>query len=94
MSNAHGVIFTVSARLELKPYSNRVISVVKAKYDLKDKSEALNKFIELYGREEVEPEVKESYVKKILTLERNYFKRHKGGFGKGSIEELRKEIEG
>lgn len=84
----------VSARVELKPYSNRVISVVKAKYDLKDKSEALNKFIELYGREEVEPEVKENYVKKILTLERNYFKRHKDGFARSSVEKLRKEIEG
>ena len=92
--NTHGVIFTVSARVELKPYSNRGISVVKAKYDLKDKSEALNKFIELYGKEEVEPEVKESYVKKILTLEKNYFKKNKGSFARSSVEKLRKEIEG
>ncbi len=66
----------VDARVELKEYSNRVISVVKAKYGLRDKSEALNRFIETYGPEEVEPEVKDSYLKKILKIEEEHYKKH------------------
>ncbi|MDD5163899.1 MAG: DUF2683 family protein [Candidatus ainarchaeum sp.] len=64
----------VDARVELNKYSNKVLAVVKAKYDLKDKSQALNKFVELYGANEVEPEVKEEYVKKILKIEEDYYK--------------------
>jgi len=71
-------VFMVDARVELNKYSNRVLSVVKAKYDLKDKSQAINKFVELYGPEEVEPEVKEEYVKKILKIKEDYYKRHTG----------------
>ncbi|MDD4983957.1 MAG: DUF2683 family protein [Candidatus ainarchaeum sp.] len=62
----------ISARVSLNDYSNRVLGVIKAKYNLKDKSEALNKFIDMYGTNEVEPELKEEYVQKILELEKNY----------------------
>ena len=65
----------VDARVHLNNYSNRVLGVIKAKYDLKDKSDALNKFVELYGPNEVEPEVKESYVKKILKIEEEHLKK-------------------
>lgn len=82
------------ARVVLGEYPNRVLNVVKAKYGLRDKSEALNKFIEMYGPEEVEPEVKESYVKKILKAEKDYFKKHKGNYKTQSLKDLRKEIEG
>jgi hypothetical protein len=67
----------VDARVSLNNYSNRVLMVVKAKYDLNDKSAALNKFIKDYGNNELEPEVKESYVKKLLKIEDDYY--HKQG---------------
>lgn len=76
----------VDARVILSRYSNRVLAVVKAKYDLRDKSEAINKFIETYGSSEVEPEVKESYVKKLLEIEKEHFERH--GYRKMSDREL------
>jgi len=82
----------VDARVALTDYSNRVLNVVKAKYDLNDKSEALNKFIEDYGSEEVEPEVKASYVKKILRIEKNHLKKY--GYRHTNVKDLRKEIEG
>lgn len=66
----------VDARVELSKYSNKVLTMVKAKYELKDKSEALNKFIGDYGPNEVEPEVKEEYVKKILKIEEDYYKKY------------------
>lgn len=79
------------ARVELKPYSNKVLNVIKAKYDLNDKSEALNKFIELYGDSEVEQEATDEYVKKILQIEEKHFKKY--GFRTTTIEKMRKEIE-
>lgn len=82
------VYWMIDARVKLKPYTNRVLSVVKAKYELKDKSDALNRFVEMYGPEEVEPEVKESYVKKILTVVDDYHKKH--GSRKMSDSELDK----
>lgn len=81
------------ARVILDDYSNRVINVVKAKYGLKDKSEALNKFIRMHGTEEnVEEEVSDKYLAKILKIEERHFKKY--GYRHTSIEELRKEIEG
>lgn len=81
----------VDARVKLSEYSNRVISVVKAKHDLRDKSEALNKFIELYGPQEVEPKVKESYIKKLIQLEKEI---RKPGVKPKTVEELRRQLEG
>lgn len=82
----------VDARVSLSEYSNRVIAVVKAKYSLDDKSQALNRFIETYGENELEPEVKESYVKKLLEIEDAHFKKY--GHRHTSLKDLRKEIEG
>ena len=78
----------VDARVELNNYSNRVLAVVKAKYDLRDKSEAVNKFIENYGANEVEPDVKESYVKKLLKIEEEHFNKY--GYRKMGNKELNK----
>jgi len=82
----------VDARVNLTKYSNHVLNVVKAKYELNDKSDALNKFISDYGNNEVEPEVKESYVKKLLDIEKRHLKKY--GFRHTSIKDLRKEVEG
>ncbi|MDP2974459.1 MAG: DUF2683 family protein [Candidatus Diapherotrites archaeon] len=78
----------VDARVSLSKYSNRVLTVVKAKYDLRDKSDALNKFIETYGDNELELEVKESYVKKLLGIEEQHFRKY--GHRKMSDGELDK----
>ncbi len=85
----------VDARVVLNEYTNRVLMVVKARYGLKDKSEAVNKFAELYGEEEVERKVKPSYLKKLDRIYANYLKKAKQpGYRPTSIEELRREIEG
>lgn len=82
----------IDARVSLSKYANRVLTVVKAKYDLRDKSQALNKFVEMYGGNELEPEVKESYIKKILKIEEEHFKKY--GYRHKSVKDLRREIEG
>ncbi|VVB65806.1 Uncharacterised protein [Candidatus Gugararchaeum adminiculabundum] len=66
----------VFARVTLDDYANRVLNVVKAKFGLRDKSEAINKFVEIYGDELVEREASDAYVKKLLTIEEKHFKKH------------------
>lgn len=66
----------ISARVELDEYSNRVMAVVKAKYGLRDKSDAINKFVELYGDEIVEKEASDAYLKKVIELADKHIKKH------------------
>ena len=82
---------TISARVNISPYVNKVLGIIKLKYDLKDKSEALNKFVEIYGEEVVEKEVSDDYMKKIVELTDGHFKKY--GNKKMSIEELDALIE-
>ena len=81
----------IDARLSLSEYSNKVLNVIKAKFGLKDKTEAINKFIEMYGDDVVEKEPKDQYVKKILEINESYVKKY--GKKKMSIEELDKLCE-
>ncbi len=72
------VISTVFAQIELNEYTNRVLNVLKAKFSLKDKSEAINKFAEIYGDEIVEKEANDQYVKKIIGITENHMKKYSG----------------
>jgi hypothetical protein len=77
---------TISARVNLNPYVNRVLGMIKIKYDLKDKSEAINKFIEIYGDEILEKESTEEYLKKVISISDNHFNKYSNK--KMSLEEL------
>ncbi len=68
---------TISARIELNEYTNKVLAVLKAKHGLKDKSEAINKFIETYGEEIAEREANEEYTKKILDITNRHLTKYK-----------------
>lgn len=78
----------IHARVKLTDYTNRVLGVIKAKYNLTDKSEALNKFVELYGASEVEPEIDSKYLEKLSKLESDHLKKY--GLKKMSKQELDK----
>jgi len=51
--------------VELGERENRVINIVKAKYGLKDKSQALSVIIKSYEECELEPEFRPEFVKEI-----------------------------
>ncbi|MEK6894803.1 MAG: antitoxin [Nanoarchaeota archaeon] len=76
----------ISARIEVSEYSNKVLAVVKAKYGLKDKSEAINKFVELYGDEIVEKQASDKYIKEMLNGVKEHFKKY--GYKSMSLKEL------
>jgi len=77
---------TVTARVELDDYTNRVLGVIKIKFGLNDKSEALNKFIELYGDEVIEKEASEEYSKKVIEIAKQHSQKY--GKKKMSLQEL------
>ncbi|MBU4069955.1 MAG: DUF2683 family protein [Nanoarchaeota archaeon] len=66
----------ISARVELDDYTNKVLGIIKIKFGLRDKSEALNKFIELYGEEIMEKEASEEYTKNIISITKKHFEKY------------------
>jgi hypothetical protein len=81
----------VSARIELGDYANRVLGIIKIKYGLNDKSEAINKFIELYGDDVLDLVASEEYTKKVVELTNKHLKKY--GLKKMNVEELDKLCE-
>jgi hypothetical protein len=67
----------VLARININEYTNKVLNVIKAKFELKDKSEALNKFAELFGTHFAEPEVNEEYIKRLVLIQKRDKSRYK-----------------
>lgn len=67
---------SVAINTKVKGYTSRVLGVVKEKYGLRDKGEALDKFAEMFGDEFVDREASEEYVKKLLKIEEEHFKKH------------------
>ena len=81
----------VFARISLNEYANRVLNVIKAKFDLKDKSEAINKFAEMFGDEFVEKEASDEYLKKVIEIEKRHFKKY--GYQKMNQKEFKELFE-
>ena len=82
---------TTNLRAKISEYTNRVLGVIKEKYGLKDKSEAINKFAEMYGFDFVEEEMKEEAVKDLINTCEAHLKKHKNR--KMSLKELDKLCE-
>jgi len=77
---------TVALRANISGYANRVLGVVKEKFGLRDKSEAINKFTEMFGEEFVEKEVKEEVVRGLVKTCENHSRKY--GRRKMSLKEL------
>lgn len=56
----------VKAIVDIDEKADKVINLVKAKENLKDKSDAINMIIELYGKEMFESELRSEFVKELL----------------------------
>ena len=78
----------VLARLNLNDYTNKVLNVIKAKFDLKDKSEAINKLAELAGDEFVEKQASDRYMKKLLEIDREHMKKLRKPMTQKELDEL------
>ena len=58
----------VQAIINIKENTNRVLNIIKAKYGLKDKSQAIDLMAEEYEQEILEPELRPEYIKKAKKI--------------------------
>ena len=76
------------ALVHLGEKEDRVLTIVRGKYGLKNKSDAVNFVIDRFEERILEPELRPEYIKKLRKIQ-------KEGYSETfrSIEELRKKIE-
>ena len=77
----------VQALISLDENTNRVLNMVKATYELKDKGEAIAFIVDKYIEEENEPKLRADFIKKMRKIEKQKPIRI------GTIEKLRQRYE-
>ena len=77
----------VQSIVNLGEREDRILNIVKGKYGLKNKSQAMNFVIEKFEESNLEPELRPEYVKKIRKIEKDK------SIGFKDIDELRAIIE-
>ncbi len=60
----------VQAVINIDERINRVLNIVKAKYGLKDKSQAITLIVSEYEENFLEPELRPEYTKKLKRIEK------------------------
>ena len=55
----------VQALVKLNMNTNRVLNIIKAKYELKNKSEAIEYVVNRYIKYENEPELRQDFIEKM-----------------------------
>ena len=63
----------VQALIELDENTNRVLNIVKAKFGLNDKSEAIKAVIQYYIEHEAEPELRPEFIERIKKADKGKF---------------------
>lgn len=77
----------VQAMIEIPEEVNRILNIVKAKYNLRDKSEAITKVVTDYGLELLEPELRPEFIEKMKDIGKEK------AISVGSIEEFKKRYD-
>ena len=60
----------VQAVINLEEHENRVLNIVKGKFGLRNKSEAVNFIIDEYEKVLLEPELRPEYIEKMETRQK------------------------
>ena len=77
----------VQAMIDISKEANHILNIVKARYNLKTKSEAIAKIVLECGGNMLEPGLRPEYLEKLQKLEKEK------GIGFKNISELRRIIE-
>ena len=75
------------AMVQISDKANRILNILKAKYTLKDKSQAINKMAEEFGEILLEPQLRPEYIKRALRIQKQ------PSIKVGTVENLRKRYE-
>ncbi len=73
--------------INISDNTNQILNIVKARFNLKDKSEAIEKVVLDYGEDMLEPELRPEFIEKIKRIEKEKSIKFK------NINELRALIE-
>jgi hypothetical protein len=65
----------VQAMIDISEHANRVLNVIKAKYDLNDKSRAIEVMATQYEEELLEPEFKPEFVEELQRIRKGKFQK-------------------
>ncbi len=76
-----------SAVVSFNDHTNRLLNMIKAKFDLRNKSEAVNFVIEKYGNNALDEEVRPEYLEKIRRIMKEPAKKY------SSLAEMAKEYD-
>lgn len=60
----------VQAIIDIEEKTNKVLNIVKAKYGLKDKSQAINHVVLAYEEQLLEPQLRPEYKQKLDTIKK------------------------
>jgi hypothetical protein len=77
----------VQAIVTLGEHEDRILTIVKGKFGLKNKSDAINKIIDEYEAHHLEPELRPEYAEKLQKIKEQKGTRFK------SVSDLRRQIE-
>jgi len=55
----------VNAMINISKQANQILNIVKAQYDFKDKSQAIEHVTLLYGEDLLEPELRPEFIEKM-----------------------------
>ena len=59
------VIYIVNAMINISESANQILNIVKARYNLKDKSEAIEHVALSYGEDFLEPNLRPEFIEKM-----------------------------
>ena len=60
----------INALVKLDENVNRILNLIKARYDLKDKSEAISFLVNNYLDDEGEPELRPEFIEKMRKIQK------------------------
>ena len=62
-------MYMVQAMVQISKEANQILNIVKAKHNLKDKSEAINLVVIEFGGEILEPELRPEFIEKMKRIQ-------------------------
>jgi chaperonin GroEL (HSP60 family) len=74
----------VQAMIDISKQTNQILNIVKARHNLKDKSDAIERVVLDYGENMLEPELRPEFIEKMMkrqsepTVKIKDFRKHFG----------------
>lgn len=77
----------VQAVINIPEETNRVLNIVKAKFGLKDKSQAIKMVVNSYESNFLEPELRPEFIKEVNKIQAGKFTKYK------NIKDLERDLQ-